>query len=119
MQSVRRNAEHGVAGLNRAAVDDLAAIDNANDATHQIVLAGSIHSGHLRGLTADERAVGRATGLAKSTQKHKKNLGLGFFRAFLDKKKPRPRSEHGNVVDAMIYEIGADGVMLIRRECDL
>src|SRR2546422_728201 len=109
MQAVRHNTKHGIAGLNRAAIDDLVAIDHADDAARQIVLAAPIHSRHLRCLSTDERTPGSTAGLTESTQQLRKNLRLQLFRADVVQKKQRPRSEHSNVVDAMINENGADG----------
>src|SRR6266550_2859877 len=119
MQSVRRNAQHGVAGLNRAAINDFAAIDHADDTTCEIVFAAPIHSRHLCRLSANERTPGSTACPAKSTQQLRKNLRLQFFRADVIKKKQRTRPEHRDVVNTMIEQIGADGVMLVRRECDL
>src|SRR5438270_12708372 len=119
MQSVRRNTKHGVARVNPAATDDPAAIDHADDAARQIVLAAPIHSRHLRRLSADERAPGITAGFAKSTQQLRKNLRLQLSRPDVVEKKQWPRSEHSNIVDAMIDQIGADRVMPVRHECDL
>src|SRR5438067_13575056 len=119
MQSVRRNSKHGIAGSNRPAIDDSAAIDHADDTARQIVFAAPIHSRHLRRLSADERAPGITAGFAKSTQQLRKNLRLQLFRPDVIEKKQWPRSDYSNVVDAMIDQIGADRVMPVRRECDL
>src|SRR2546422_7376635 len=63
--SIRRKSQKHIANSDLASIDDLAAIDHADDAPRQIVFPAPIHSRHLRGLTADERALGRATGLGK------------------------------------------------------
>src|SRR5207237_6130226 len=118
VQSVRRESENHIANSDPASVDDPAAIDHADDATCQIVLRALIHSRHLRGLTADERATSRATGLGKSTQQLRENAWLQLFRADIVEKKNRPRADDGDVVDAVIHQIGTDGVVFIRGEAD-
>ena len=79
----------------------------------------AIHSRHLRGLAADQRATGRATALLNPRRSLIENARLQFFRADIIEKKERPRAEDGDVVDAMVDQIGADGVVLIQREGDL
>src|SRR4030095_671162 len=119
VQSVRRESENHIANSYLAAIDDLDAIDHADDATCEIVLPALIHSGHLRGLTADERATSRATGFGKSTQQLRENARLQFFRADIVEKKKRSRAEDGDVVDTVIHKIGTDGVVFVRGEGDL
>ena len=87
MQSVRRQPENHISNSDLASIDDLAAIDHADDATRQIVFAAAIHSRHLRCLATDQRAVGRATGLAESAQQLRENARLQFFCADVIEKK--------------------------------
>src|ERR1041384_5857442 len=56
VQTVGGKAEDDVAGSNPAAVYHLFAIDHADDAAGKVVFTLAIHSRHLRGLPADERA---------------------------------------------------------------
>ena len=46
------------------------------------------------------------------------NMRLQLARAEIIEKEQRFRAEHGDVVDAMVHEIGADGVVPVHRECD-
>ena len=66
-----------------------------------------------------KRATGRATGLGKTAQELIEDPRLEFFRADVIEKEERPRAEDGDVVDAMVHEIGADGVVPVQREGDL
>src|SRR5204862_7181491 len=116
--SIRPKSENHISNADLPTIDDLNAIDRTNDATCQIVLPPLIHSRHLRGLTADERATSRATGLGKSTQQLRENAWLQLFRADIVEKKKRPRADDGDVVDAVIHQIGTDGVVFIRGEGD-
>ena len=59
-----------------------------------------------------------ATGLAESAQELVENTRLQFFRADVIEKKKRPRAEDGDVVDTMIHQIGADGVVFVHGEGD-
>ncbi len=78
-----------------------------------------IHAGHLRGLAADERTAAGATRLGEAAQDLREDRGLELFRADVIEKKQRPRAEHGDVVDAVVDQIGADGVVAVEGEGDL
>ena len=56
MQTIRFQSENYVARTNFPAVDDIAAVDDANDAASEIVFAFAIHSGHLGCFAADQGA---------------------------------------------------------------
>ena len=81
VQAVRGKTENHVARFDLAAVDHFRAIDHADDATGEIVFAVAIHSRHLRGFAADQRATGRATGSRKSAQELIEHARLEFFAA--------------------------------------
>ena len=57
--------------------------------------------------------------LAKPAQELIEDPRLQFFRSDVIEKEKRPRAEDGDVVDAMVHEIGADGVVPIHGESDL
>src|SRR5207245_1110907 len=54
-----------------------------------------------------------------STQELVENMRVEFFAADIIEKEKWTRPEHRNVIHAMIDEIGANGVVLVQRECDL
>src|SRR5207237_2032634 len=89
-----------------------------NELDCQIVFSRLINYRHLRGLTANERATSRATGLGKSTQHLRENARLQLFRADIVEKKKRPCAENGDVIDTVIHQIGTDGVVFVRGEGD-
>ena len=111
VQAIRRQAENDVAGFDSAAIDHLRAFDDADDTTSEIVLAFAVHSRHLRSLSADQSAAGRATSFGKTGEQLIEDARLQFLRADVIEKKKRARAENGNVVHAMIHKIGADGVV--------
>ena len=111
--------ENDVAGFDLAAIDDFRSIHDANDAACEIVFALAIHPGHLRGLAAEQRAAGRATGARKAAKQLLEHARLESFAADVIEKEKRTRAENRNVVDAMVHEIHAHGVVLVHREGDL
>ena len=106
-------------GLIATAIDHFGAIDHADDAAGEIVFAFSIHARHLRGFAADQSATGRAACFGETAQELIEDARLQFFRSDVIEKEERPRAEHGDVVDAMVDEIGADRVVPIHGERDL
>src|SRR5438132_12506712 len=116
MQTVRGETENDVAEFDSSAVDDFWTINHTDNATGEIVFAFAIHSRHLRGLTADQCAASSASCARKSTEKLIVNSRLKFFATDVIEKKKRPRAEHGDVVHAVIHQIGADGVMFVQRK---
>ena len=68
MQAIRCQPENDIARPNFPAVDDIAAIDHADDAAGEIVFALAIHSRHLRRFAADQGATGRAAGARKTAR---------------------------------------------------
>ena len=118
METIRGQTQDNVTGLDPRAVDHLRAIDHPDDAAGEIVFAAAIHPGHLGRFAADQSATTRATGFAEAAQDLSENLRLQFLRADVVEKKKRTRSEDGDVVDAVVDEIGANGVVAVHREGD-
>jgi hypothetical protein len=48
----------------------------------------------------------------------RENMRLQLARAEIIEKEQRFRAEHGDVVDAMVHEVGADGVVPVHHEGD-
>ncbi len=119
MQAVGGKAEHDVAGPDAAAIDHRCAIDHADDASREVVFAFAIHARHLCRLASDQGTTARATSLRKTGQNLIENLRLKAFRADVIEKEERSRAQHRDVVDAVVYEVGADRVVAIHRERDL
>ncbi len=79
----------------------------------------SIHSRHLRRFAADQGATTGAARFRETAQDLIENARLEFLRPDVIEKEERARAEDGDVVDAMIDEIGPDGVVPIHRKGDL
>src|SRR5208282_6663541 len=58
MEAGGGEADDGVAGADRFAVDDLGAVDDADDGADEVVIGTVVDAGHLGGLAADEGAAG-------------------------------------------------------------
>ena len=94
-------------------------IDHADDAAGQIVFAPPIHPGHLRSFAADQGATAGPAGLGKTAQDLREDPRLQFLRPDVIEKKERLRAKDGDVVDAVVDEVGADRVVAVEREGNL
>src|SRR5262249_59679310 len=63
MDAGRGEADHGVPGRDRAAVDQLARVDDTDARPGEVELALAVDAGQLGGLAADERDAGLAADL--------------------------------------------------------
>jgi len=72
----------------------------------------------LCALTANQCATGSSARAGKTADELIENARLKFFAANVIEKKKRARAERSNIVYAVIHKIGANGVVLVRRECD-
>ncbi len=100
-------------------VSKCASLGRADDEAGQIVFAGVIDAGHLRGLAADQRAsVGAAS--ARDAGDHcGRDVGIQFADREIIQEEQRQRALHGDVVDAVVHQILADGVVAAGEERDL
>src|SRR5258708_16285833 len=81
MQTIRFQCENYVARTNLPVVDDIAAVDNTNDAAGEIVFPLAINSGHLCCFTADQGATRRAAGARKTPEQFFEHAGFEFSAA--------------------------------------
>ena len=113
MQTIRRHSENHIARFDLAAINNFRAIDHADDATDQIVLAFAIHVRQLRRLAPDQCALGRTACAGKSVQQLIEHVRFEFFAADVVKEEERAGADDRNVVDAVVHQIRADGVVLV------
>ena len=85
------------------------AVDDANDESREIVLAGRVEPGHFRRLAADQRAAGFATGPAHAVHELLDHLRLKLAHRQIVQKKQRLGALHEDVVHAVIDEVAANG----------
>ena len=119
MQTIRWQTEDDIARLDPRSVDHPRTIDYSHDAARQIVFAPAIHPGHLRRFAANQGTAASPTGFGETAQDLIENLGFEFLRPDVVEKEKRPRAEHRDVIDAVVDEIGADGVVPVHGKGDL
>ena len=119
VQSVGGQPEHGVPEADAPTVDDLFSIYHAHDAPRQIVVRALVNAGHLRRLTADQRTTRRAAGGGQTLQNLCEHRRLQLTGTDVVEEKQRTRAEHRDVVDAVVDEVLADGVVLVERDGQL
>jgi len=119
MEAGGRQADEDVAGFDAGAGDHLVAIDGTDDEAGEVVFAVGIEAGHLRGFTADERAAVGAAGIGEAGDD-----GFGYFGIELAGGEIVEEEEgccalDRDVVDAVVDEVGADGLVEAEFEGDL
>ena len=111
MQPARREAEHDVAGRDRAAVERLAALDRADREAGEVVIALGIHAGHLRRLAADQRAADLAAGAGDAGDDVRGGRDVELAGGEVVEEEQRLGALHDEIVDAHGDEVDADGVV--------
>ena len=91
---------------------------HADDGAAHVVFALLVKARHLRRLAADERAMVFRAGAGEALDDVGENVRLQLAGAEVIEEEQRLRAEHGDVVDAMVHEVRADGVVLVHREGD-
>ena len=119
VQAARRDADDRVAALHGfLAVEHPGFFHHADDRAAHVVFALLVKAGHLRRLAADERAMVFRAGAGEALDDVGENVRLQFARAEVIEEEQRFGAQHGDVVDAMVHEVRADGVVLVHREGD-
>jgi len=108
MQAGGRQRDQSVSGLDTLAGEKILAFDGADDEACQIVFAGWIKSGHLRGFAADEGAAGFAARAAHAFDELLDDLRIELAHGQVVEEKQRLRALHENIVDAVIDEVAAN-----------
>ena len=119
MQAGRRQANQRIAGDNRATVDHARLLDDADDEAGDVVFAVGVEARHLRRLAAEQRAP-----VLAAAARHAADDLLGDIRRQASRREVVEEEErlgalHEDVVDAVVHEVGADGVVAARHERDL
>ena len=98
-------------GDKRAAVDDTRAVDKADDKAGKVVLAVGVEPRHLGGLAAEQRAPVFAAGLCHAADDLLGHFGRQPARGQVVEEEQRTGALHQDVVDAVVHQILAHGVM--------
>ena len=119
VQAAGCDADDRVAALHGfLAVEHLGFFHDAHDRAAHVVFAGLVKARHLRRFAADERAMVFRAGAGEALDDFGEDVRLQLARAEIIKEKQRLGAQHGDVVDAMVHEVRADGVVPVHREGD-
>ena len=105
-----------VARLDARAGDHLVAVHRAHDEARQVVLAVGVEAGHLRRLAADQHAAVGLAGVGQPADHALDHLGVELAGGQVVEKEERRRALHGNVVHAVVHQVGAHGVVQAQLE---
>ena len=112
-------ADEDVAGMDFGAGDQLGALDDADDEAGEVVFAVGVEAGHLRGLAADEGAAVGAAGVGEAGDDFLGDFAVEASGGEVVEEEERRGALHGDVVDAVVDQVGADGVVDAELEGDL
>jgi len=122
VQAVGGQADEDVANLDVLTGDDVGAVDAADDGACQVVFAVGIEAGHLGGLAADEGAAVGAAGLGEPADDGLNRLAVllpELAGGEVVEEEERRGALYGDVVDAVVDQVGANGVVNAEFEGDL
>ena len=119
VQAAGGQTDHRIARPNGLAVEHLGFLDHADNGSAEVVFARLIEAGHLSGLAADERAVVLRARLGKAFDDVLEDARLQPAGANVIQEEERLGAEDGDVVDAMVDQVLADGVVAVQREGEL
>ena len=119
MHAAGGDAHQDVAHLDLRAVDELALLHHARREAGDVVFVALVHTGHLGGLAAHERATRLAAAFG-----HAGDDGLDLGRDVVAQGHVVEEEEglgalREHIVDAHGHGVDADGVVLVHRERDL
>jgi len=118
VEAVGGQADEDVAYLNGVAGDDLVAGDGADDGAGEVVLVVGVEAGHLGGFAADEGAAVGAAGFAEALDDGLDGRLIEFAGGEVVEEEERAGALNGDVVDAVVDEVLADGVVDVELEGD-
>ena len=95
------------------------AVDGSDDGAGEVVFSIGIEAGHLCGFAADEGAAVSATGLGDATDDCFDDVVFKAASGEIIEEKERGGTLDGDVVDAVVDEVGTDGVVDAELEGDL
>src|SRR5579859_2347439 len=119
VQAAGGQPDYCVARTNSFAVQHPGLFHDAHNRAAHIVFAGTIKPRHLRGLAADERAAVSGATADKPLNQLAKNARFEFSGADVIQEKQRLRAQHRDVIDAVVHEVLANGIVPAYGEGDL
>src|SRR6185369_1301858 len=119
MQSGRRQSHQDVSDLDGFARNDAILLNHSDDESREIVFARWIEPGHFGRFAADQCATVVLASLRNASHDLLGRLELKLADSQVVHEEQRGRALNGDVVDAMIDEVAAYGVMKVHLEGDL
>jgi hypothetical protein len=111
-------SDEDVAGFNGFSGDHLVAVHGTDDEAGEVIFSIGVEAGHLRGFTADEGAAVGFAGFGEAGDNGFDDGGVELAGGEVIQEEQRRRALDGDVVDAVVDEIGADGVVAVELEGD-
>ena len=111
LESDGGKTDRDVPGRDARSVQDLLAIHDADDRSRDVVLAGRVEARHLRRLAAEERRAVLAACARDALDHALDHAGLDFPGRDVVEEEERRRALDEDVVDAVVDEVGAAGVV--------
>ncbi len=118
VEAVGGQADEDVAYFDGVAGDDLVAADGADDGAGEVVLVVGVEAGHLCGFAADEGAAVGAAGFAETLDYGFDGGAVELAGGEIVEEEERAGALDGDVVDAVVDEVLADGVVDVELEGD-
>src|SRR5581483_9648404 len=115
-EALRGKPEEQIARPDIGSGEHAFALDRANYEAGEIIFARSVEARHFGGFAANERATVVPTAAGDAGDDTAADLGVELANGKIVEKKQRLRALDGDVVDAVINQIFANGVMAAGRE---
>jgi len=120
MEAGRGHADEDIAAADGfLAVEHPGFLDDADDGAGDVVFAVLVEAGHLGGFAADEGAAIGGAAPGEAGDDVFEDGGLEFSGAEIIEEEEGFGAEDGDVIDAMVDEVFADGVVTAGEEGDL
>jgi hypothetical protein len=111
VQADRGQPDDRVARRDPVGVGHRVELDQADDRAGQVEVVGPVHARHLGGLAAQQRAAVRAAGAVHAGHHQRGDLGVQLAHRQVVQEEQRVRAGHQDVVDAVVHQVRADGVV--------
>ena len=118
VKPVAAQSDEDVAGPDLRAIEEFGPVHDPDNRSCEVVFSGVIHPGQLGGLSADQGTAPGPAGHGEAFKNLTENHRIEFLATDVIQKEKRTRTDHGNVIDAMVHEVLPDRVVPAGRECD-
>src|SRR5579872_431656 len=116
VQAIGGQSHQDVTCFNRLASNDLVAVHNSHDKASEIIFAIGIEARHLRGFAAYQCAIVVAAGFSNSLHHLFHHGGIENAGSEIVHEEKRSGALDSNIVDAMVYQVCAHGVVQLHHE---